>query len=314
MQCDVQDGGRKTEFAFHSKASVTELGAICKRQMSLYAILIPLMTKRRLDALLVDRGLAPDREKAQALVMAGRVSVDKWPAPRPGTLVDEGTTLRIAHGPRYVGRGGEKLEHALDAFHLDVRGLVAADIGASTGGFTDCLLQRGAERVYAIDVGKGQLDYRLRHDPRVIAMEGVNARKLEALPELVDIVTIDVSFISLRLVLPSVRALFEGAPSGNIVALFKPQFEAEKREVPRGGVIRDPSLHATLIGRFAAWCVKNGFRVLDLTSSPILGAEGNREFFFWLRPANPSPPGPLSRVRERGSRMHARASRTRGHQ
>ncbi len=245
------------------------------------------MAKRRLDTLLVDRGLAPDREKAQALVMAGQVSVDERPAPKPGTLVDGNTALRIAEAPRYVGRGGEKLEHALDAFGLDVRGLVAADIGASTGGFTDCLLQRGAERVYAIDVGKGQLDYRLRQDPRVIVMEGINARKLEALPEPVDIVTIDVSFISLRLLLPSIRALFESAPTGTIVALFKPQFEAEKREVPRGGVIRDPSLHATLIGRFAAWCVGNGFRVLDLASSPILGAEGNREFFFWLTPNHP---------------------------
>ena len=252
------------------------------------------MAKRRLDSLLVDRGLAPDREKAQALVMAGIVSVDERPAPQSGTLVDEDAPLRLAGRPKYVGRGGDKLEHALDAFGLEVRGLVAADIGASTGGFTDCLLQRGAARVYAIDVGKGQLAYRLRNDARVVVMEGVNARNLELLPEPVDFIAIDVSFISLRLMLPAVRALFEGdcrdegpfvprSALGTIVALFKPQFEARKDEVPRGGVIRDPQLHATLIGRFAAWCVSNSFRMLDLTASPILGADGNREFFFWLR-------------------------------
>jgi 23S rRNA (cytidine1920-2'-O)/16S rRNA (cytidine1409-2'-O)-methyltransferase len=280
------------------------------------------MAKRRLDTLLVDRGLAPDREAARALVMAGAVSLDERPAPKAGTLVDEGAALRLAERPRYVGRGGEKLDHALNAFGLDVRGLVATDIGASTGGFTDCLLQRGTKRVYAIDVGRGQLDYRLRRDPRVVVMEGVNARDPVSLPETIDFVTVDVSFISLRLVLSSVRSLFDGgrrgeastegifgnslsphgaclastAPvSGSIIALFKPQFEAAKGEVPRGGVIRDPQLHATLIGRFAAWCVSNGFRILDLTASPILGADGNREFFFWLR-CN-SKPSPASRER-----------------
>ena len=253
------------------------------------------MAKRRLDTLLVDRGLAPDREKAQALVMAGAVSVDERPAPKPGTLVDEDAPLRLAERPRYVGRGGEKLEYALDAFRMDIRGLIAADIGASTGGFTDCLLQRGAQRVYAIDAGKGQLDYRLRTDPRVVVMEGVNARELDSLPEPVDLVTIDVSFISLPLVLPAARALLDGrrsgerqlasrGASGSIVALLKPQFEARKNEVPRGGVIKDAQLHSTIIGRFTAWCVSNGFRILDLTASPILGADGNREFFFWLSP------------------------------
>jgi len=241
------------------------------------------MAKRRLDTLLVDRGFAPDREKAQALVMAGAVSVHERPAPKPGTLVDEHAPLAVAESRRFVGRGGVKLEYALDAFGLDVSGLVAADIGASTGGFTDCLLQHGAERVYAIDAGKGQLDYGLRNDERVVVMEGVNARHLRALEEPVNFVTIDVSFISLRLVLPAVPAMF--LPGlGSIVVLLKPQFEARKGEVPRGGVIRDPQLHATLIGRFGLWCVSNGFRLLDLTASPILGADGNREFFFWLRP------------------------------
>jgi 23S rRNA (cytidine1920-2'-O)/16S rRNA (cytidine1409-2'-O)-methyltransferase len=196
-----------------------------------------------------------------------------------------------------VSRGGEKLEHALRSFGLDVTGLVAADIGASTGGFTDCLLQHGASSVFAVDVGHAQLDYRLRGDPRVVVMEGVNARGLE-LPQTVDIAVVDVSFISLRLVLPAVAGVITpsttpdgdlkvaptGGARGSIVALFKPQFEAGRSEVPRGGVIRDPDVHATLIGRFAAWCAENGFRVLDLVASPILGAEGNREFLFWLRP------------------------------
>jgi len=246
------------------------------------------MAKRRLDTLLVDRGLAPDREKAQALVMAGAVYVDQRPAPKPGTLIEEGIPLSVAERSRYVSRGGEKLDHALNAFHLDVNGRVAADIGASTGGFTDCLLQRGAVRVYAIDVGKGQLDYRLRKDPRVQVWEGVNARNLGPLREPVDVITVDLSFISLRLVLANVSGTFLPG-TGDVIALFKPQFEARKDEVPRGGVIRDPQLHSTLIGRFAAWCVTNRFRILDLTASPILGAEGNREFFFWLRPDLPSP-------------------------
>jgi 23S rRNA (cytidine1920-2'-O)/16S rRNA (cytidine1409-2'-O)-methyltransferase len=280
------------------------------------------MAKRRLDMLLVDRGLAPDREKAQALVMAGTVSVDERPAQKAGTLVDENAPLRLAERPRYVGRGGEKLEHALEAFGVDVRGLIVADIGASTGGFTDCLLQGGAEQVYAIDSGKGQLDFRLRNDPRVVVMEGVNARKLESLRERVDLVTIDVSFISLRLVLPAVARLFGGdrrgdealahtAASDSIVALFKPQFEARKDEVPRGGVIRDVQLHAQLIGRFVAGCVKNDLRVLDMTLSPIAGADGNREFFFWLRQAKNLPRGGGSLPRDGRS---ARRTRSRSKQ
>jgi 23S rRNA (cytidine1920-2'-O)/16S rRNA (cytidine1409-2'-O)-methyltransferase len=268
------------------------------------------MSKRRIDTLLVDRGLAESPEKARAMVMAGQVLVAERPVSKPGTLVDEALTVAVAQRPRFVGRGGEKLSHALEAFGLDARGLVCVDIGSSTGGFTDCLLQHGASRVYAVDVGKGQLDYGLRNDARVVVMEGVNVRHLEALPEPVGFVTVDVSFISLRLVLPVVRGLFldsgrRGAAtspksdqgqrepggccaptrgtSGSIVALFKPQFEAARDEVPRGGVIRDAGLQAVLIGRFASWCVRNGFRVLDMVASPILGAEGNREFLFWLR-------------------------------
>lgn len=249
------------------------------------------MSKQRIDTLLVGRGLAKSREKARALVMAGQVLVADRPVTKPGTLIDEEAALSLASRPRYVSRGGEKLEYALQAFRIDVGGLVCADVGASTGGFTDCLLQQGAARVYAIDVGKGQLDWRLRQDPRVVVMEGVNVRTLPSLPEPVDLVTVDVSFISLRLVLPVVRgwlgaAVAEGGTGPSIIALFKPQFEAEKGEVPRGGVIRDPQLHAMLIGRFAAWSAHDGFRVVDMTASPIAGAKGNTEFLFWLRPVD----------------------------
>jgi 23S rRNA (cytidine1920-2'-O)/16S rRNA (cytidine1409-2'-O)-methyltransferase len=282
------------------------------------------MGKRRLDALLVDRGLAESPEKARALVMAGQVTVDERPAPKAGVLVADDAMLAVDRGPRYVSRGGDKLQHALAAFGLDVGGLVAADIGASTGGFTDCLLQHGAARVYAIDVGRGQLDYGLRGDPRVVSLEGLNARELETLPQLVDVATIDVSFISLRLVLPGVAQLLAPAfpptddqkavptarTRGTIIALFKPQFEAAKSEVPRGGVIRDPQLHSILIGRFAAWCVVNGFGIRDLVASPILGAEGNREFLFWLEPvgvsAHASPRRAQSQRRRQSARQGAR--------
>ncbi|TMF12067.1 MAG: TlyA family RNA methyltransferase [Chloroflexi bacterium] len=276
------------------------------------------MAKRRLDALLVDRGLAPDLGKAQAMVMAGAVSVDECPTQKAGTLVDEDVALRLVERARYVGRGGEKLEHALEEFGVDVLGLAVADIGASTGGFTDCLLQRGAARVYAIDSGKGQLDFRLRNDPHVVVMEGLNARTLESLPERVDLVTIDVSFISLRLVLPAVARLFRGdrrggealaktAASDSIVALFKPQFEARKDEVPRGGVIRDVQFHAQLIGRFVAWCVKSDLRVLDMTLSPIAGADGNREFFFLLRQATSLAPAGASLPHDGKSVRHTQS-------
>lgn len=278
------------------------------------------MGKRRLDALLVDRGLAESPDKARALVMAGQVTVDERPASKAGVLVADDAMLAVDRGPRYVSRGGEKLEHALATFGLDIGGLVATDIGASTGGFTDCLLQHGAARVYAIDVGRGQLDYRLRGDPRVVSLEGLNARELETLPELVEVATIDVSFISLRLVLPVIARLLaqafppsadlKAAPTartrGTIIALFKPQFEAAKSEVPRGGVIRDPQLHSILVGRFVAWCVVNGFGIRDLVASPILGAEGNREFLFWLEPVGVSPHASARRAQPLRRRQSAR--------
>jgi 23S rRNA (cytidine1920-2'-O)/16S rRNA (cytidine1409-2'-O)-methyltransferase len=264
------------------------------------------MAKRRLDMLLLERGLVDRCEKARSAVRAASALRAAGRAVTPAILVDVDARVRILERARYVSRGGDKLEHGLEAFSVDVVGAVAADIGASTGGFTDCLLQRGAARVYAVDVGRGQLDARLREDPRVIVMEGVNARLLEALPEPVDVVTVDVAFISLRQVLPVARRLLaldakgakgakarlkpglqpglQTARGGEIIALFKPQFEAAKREVGRGGVIRDPQMHARLIGRFAAWCVRNGFRIRGLAASPLLGPAGNREFFFHLRP------------------------------
>jgi 23S rRNA (cytidine1920-2'-O)/16S rRNA (cytidine1409-2'-O)-methyltransferase len=241
--------------------------------------------RHRLDALLVERGLAESREKAQALVMAGQVTVGHARALKPGAMVSDAAELDVTQGPRFVSRGGEKLDAALQRFAIETDGQIALDIGASKGGFTDCLLRRGAARVYAVDVGHNQIDYRLRTDGRVIVMEGVNARERLDLPGTADIVTIDVSFISLRLVLPT--ALKALRPGGDIVALFKPQFEAAKSEVPQGGVIRDSQLHSVLIGRFITWCVNNGVRVLDMVSSPILGSEGNREFLFRLRPVTP---------------------------
>ena len=239
------------------------------------------MKKQRLDLLLVQRGLAPSREKARTSVLAGDVLVDGEPFLRPAASVPEDARLELAKRPRYVGRGGDKLEHALDAFGLDVRGLVALDVGASTGGFTDCLLQRGASEVYAVDVGYGQLDYRLRNDARVVVLERRNIRDLAELPEAPDIATIDVSFIGLEKVLPSVIRLLR--PGASIVALVKPQFQAKRSEVGKKGVVRDPQVHAKVIGRVVAWATENGLRYGGLTTSPLRGPEGNREFFVLWR-------------------------------
>jgi 23S rRNA (cytidine1920-2'-O)/16S rRNA (cytidine1409-2'-O)-methyltransferase len=238
------------------------------------------MTKRRVDTLLVERGLVESREKARAAVLAGGVLVGESLVAKPGALIDEAVELRLLERPPYVSRGGEKLTHALSTFAVDVSGGTAVDVGASTGGFTDCLLQRGARRVYAVDVGYGQLDYRLRQDARVVVMERVNARYLRSLPEEVDLATVDVSFIGLETVLPAVaRALKPGA---TIVALFKPQFQARKGEVGKGGVVRDPLFMATLVGRFVAWAVGHGLRIRGVTRSPLLGPAGNQELFLLL--------------------------------
>jgi 23S rRNA (cytidine1920-2'-O)/16S rRNA (cytidine1409-2'-O)-methyltransferase len=244
------------------------------------------MTKKqqRLDLTLVQRGLAPSREKAQAMILAGDVRVAGQTEKRASAPVAPDTQIDVAQPPRFVSRGGEKLDHALDAFGLDVLGKVALDIGASAGGFTDVLLQRGAARVYAVDVGYGQLDQRLRDDPRVVVMERTHVRDLRELPEQPDIATIDVSFISLTQALTPVIALL--APGAPIVALVKPQFEAGRDEVGRDGVVRDPLVHATVIGRVAWWCVNHGLRVRGMTASPLLGPAGNREFFLLLETAS----------------------------
>ena len=239
------------------------------------------VAKRRIDSLLVAEGLVASRAKAQALIMAGEVTVDGRIVTKPGTLIEEGAAIVISEPPPFVSRGGIKLDHALDEFRLDVRGKVAADIGASTGGFTDCLLKRGASRVYAIDVGYGQLDYRLRQDRRVVVMERVNARYPISLPEKVDLATIDLSFISATKVIPSVAQILK--EDGYLVVLVKPQFESRKGEVGKGGIIKDPQLHAAILGRFIVWVVDNGFRLKGLIVSPILGTEGNKEFFVLLR-------------------------------
>jgi 23S rRNA (cytidine1920-2'-O)/16S rRNA (cytidine1409-2'-O)-methyltransferase len=251
------------------------------------------MTKVRLDVLLVERGLAESRAKAQALIMAGQVRVAGQTALKPATPVDVSAPLTVDSGPRFVSRGGEKLDAALEAFALDVNGLVCADVGASTGGFTDCLLQRGAAKVYAIDVGKGILHWKLRNDPRVAVMEETNARYVEALPEPVSLVTIDASFISLKILLPVVKKwLFPSPPSplpageGNIIALIKPQFEAGKKDVSRGdGVIRNPEIHRQVLLEVLGFAQAEGFHVRGLIKSPLLGPKGNAEFLAWLNQA-----------------------------
>ncbi|MSQ10016.1 MAG: TlyA family RNA methyltransferase [Dehalococcoidia bacterium] len=240
-------------------------------------------TRTRLDQLLVDRGLAPSREKARAIIMAGAVSRGTERLIKPGVMVAGDTDLRMAQAPRFVGRGGEKLEKALSVFRLDPRGMVALDAGASTGGFTDCLLQHGAARVYAVDVGHGQLDYRLRNDARVVCLEGINARYSLGLPELCDIAVADVSFISLQLVVPSLIAAVR--PGSPIVALVKPQFEAGKGKVGKGGVVRDPEVHCTVLSGIVNWGIRQGLRLAGLTPSPIVGDKGNREFLIlWRTP------------------------------
>lgn len=215
--------------------------------------------------------------------MAGKVTVAGKQVTKPGTFVDEDATIELAEKFPYVSRGGIKLAHALDEFKLDVTSLTAMDIGASTGGFTDCLLQRGAKRVYAIDVGYGQLAYKLRQDPRVVVMERVNAHHPFSLPEKVNMATIDVSFISVTKIIPN--TIEHLIPPGYIIVLFKPQFEAERSEVGKGGIIKDPLIHARVLGRFILWITDNDLRLQGLIASPILGAEGNKEFFVLLRPS-----------------------------
>ena len=238
--------------------------------------------KKRLDLLVVERGLAPSREQARALIMAGSVTVEGQVEDKPGTMVDERSAVFAEVASKYVSRGGLKLEKALDAFGLDVTGLVAVDIGASTGGFTDCLLQRGAARVYAVDVGYGQLDWRLRTDPRVVVIERTNVRYLSSLPEPADLATVDASFISLRLVIPATTRLLRG--SGLVVALVKPQFEAGRGRVGKGGVVRDPEVHREVLRGLAEWGGAEGYGFQKLAVSPIRGPAGNVEFLALVAP------------------------------
>lgn len=260
-------------------------------------------TRHRLDQLLVERGLAETRTRAQALVLGGHVLVGRGDAARrdrkPGELVETTIELEIEAPPPFVSRGGLKLRAALDVFGVEPVGLICLDVGSSTGGFTDLLLQRDASRVYAVDVGRGQLAEALRHDPRVVSMERTNARALGpgVLPTPVDLAVVDVSFISLDRILGPVATCF-GPQGGRIVALVKPQFEAGRRQV-RDGVIRDPAVHRQTLETVARYAIQIGLKLRNAVASPILGPAGNREFFLELEvPANytaPASPAPASR-------------------
>jgi 23S rRNA (cytidine1920-2'-O)/16S rRNA (cytidine1409-2'-O)-methyltransferase len=236
----------------------------------------------RLDQALVAQGLVPSRQRAQAMVRAGLVRVAGAVADRPDQLVDPDVGIDLDRVKTYVSRGGDKLAAALASFGIDPAGRVCLDVGASTGGFTDLLLQRGAARVIAVDVGYGQLAWSLRQDPRVTVLERVNIRHLDRLPVPADLAVIDVSFISLRLVLPRVRDLL--SPPGDVVALVKPQFEVGKGAVGKGGIVRDPDQHRRVLSELRAFAEANGYEIAGEIPSPILGAKGNREFLLHLRP------------------------------
>jgi len=245
-----------------------------------------MVTKERLDKLLVDRGLAASRERARALILAGLVVVGEHAVDKAGARVETAATIRLRGADLpYVSRGGVKLAHALQVFAIEVGGRVALDVGASTGGFTDCLLQHGAARVFAVDVGYGQLAWKLREDSRVVCLERTNIRRLDTatLGVLPDLAVIDASFISLDKVLPATLALL--APGAEIVALIKPQFEVGRGQVGKGGVVRDPGQHAAVVDRTRNTAETLGCTVLGVTDSPLLGQKGNREFLIHLRKA-----------------------------
>lgn len=235
----------------------------------------------RLDLLVFQHGLAETRERARALIMAARVRVAGQVVDKPGVSVPADAVIEVEGSLPFVGRGGIKLSHALDHFGLNPQGWSALDVGASTGGFTDCLLQRGAAHVVALDVGRGQLDYRLRQDHRVTVIERVNAHYPFPLDSIQDIAVVDVSFISLVKVLPNVVPHLR--PEGLLLCLVKPQFEAGRDQMERGGVIRDPMTHGAVLANVALWAIGQGLRVLGMTTSPVLGDAGNREFFILLR-------------------------------
>lgn len=247
---------------------------------------VPMITraKDRLDHLLVERGLAKSGSQARAFVLAGKVFVEGHRAEKAGMRIRREAAIAVSDtGPRFVGRGGVKLEAALEAFGISVSGVIALDVGASTGGFTDCLLRRGARRVYAVDVGYGQLDWALRNDPRVVVLERRNIRTLPStdLPEPIGLAVIDVSFISIRMVLPRVLGFL--TPNGEIIVLIKPQFEVGKGRVGRGGVVRQDALHSEVIDRLSGFAEGIGLSVGGVVPSPILGRKGNKEFLMHLR-------------------------------
>jgi 23S rRNA (cytidine1920-2'-O)/16S rRNA (cytidine1409-2'-O)-methyltransferase len=234
-----------------------------------------------LDSLLVSRGLSENKSKAQSCIMAGDVIVNGKAVTKAGSLVPEDAEIEIKGKMPFVGRGGFKLQHALNEFNIDVKGFTCLDVGSSTGGFTDCLLQRGAVKVYAVDVGTNQLDYRLRKDGRVVVMEKTNAHYPFDLPEKVDLATMDLSFISTTMVIPNVLPHLRSP--GELVVLFKPQFEAGREDVGKGGVIKDPAVHTGTLSKFVIWMNENRLRLINLAASPILGAEGNKEFLIYMR-------------------------------
>jgi 23S rRNA (cytidine1920-2'-O)/16S rRNA (cytidine1409-2'-O)-methyltransferase len=233
-------------------------------------------SKQRLDEALVNRGFVENRSRAKALIMAGDVLVAGQPVLQAGANVRESEAIELKAKPRFVSRGGEKLDHALDEFGIDVSGLTCADFGASTGGFVDCLLQREAKRVYAIDVGYGQLDDRLRNDPRVVNMERTNARYLDVLPDQIELLTIDASFISLGLLFPA--AIRVMTSDGMCVPLIKPQFEAGRADIGKGGVVKSPAVHRRVLERVVELASKHGLALRGLTKSPLKGPAGNIEF------------------------------------
>lgn len=250
--------------------------------------------KKRLDVVLVEKGLAPGRDKAKAMIMAGLVYVCNQKEDKPGTQVDEDAAVEIRGGnAKYVSRGGLKLEKAVEAFGISLDGRICMDIGASTGGFTDCMLQNGAAKVYAVDVGYGQLSWSLRTDNRVIVMERTNIRYVtrETIPDEIDFASVDVSFISLKLVLPVARELL--SENGEMVCLIKPQFEAGRGNVGKKGVVRDKKVHTDIVTNITEFALKHGFSVLALDYSPVKGPEGNIEYLMYIKktrmPAGISP-------------------------
>lgn len=237
----------------------------------------------RLDKLIFDKGLAESREKAKALIIAGEVLVDGMVSDKAGAQVSSDAALEIKNKMPYVSRGGLKLEQAIKEFNIEFEGRIAMDVGASTGGFTDCMLQNGAAKVYAVDVGYGQFDWKLREDERVVLLEKTNIRYLEkeSVPDEIDIAAIDVSFISLTKVIPNILQFLK--PSGEIAALIKPQFEAERKDIGKGGVVKDESKRLEVVEKIKEWCSKAGLEVIGTTTSPIKGPKGNVEYLIYLK-------------------------------